>query len=32
MHALKPLTMPLIGQRLLEASAGPGKTYTITGL
>ncbi|MBQ4799342.1 exodeoxyribonuclease V subunit beta [Pseudoalteromonas sp. MMG006] len=32
MQALNPLTMPLIGQSLIEASAGTGKTYTITGL
>ena len=28
MQALNPLTMPLIGQSLIEASAGTGKTYT----
>ena len=32
MQALNPLTMPLSGQSLIEASAGTGKTYTITGL
>lgn len=32
MQALDPLTMPLTGQSLIEASAGTGKTYTITGL
>ncbi|MBQ4832219.1 exodeoxyribonuclease V subunit beta [Pseudoalteromonas sp. MMG010] len=32
MQALDPLTMPLIGKSLIEASAGTGKTYTITGL
>ena len=32
MQALNPLTIPLIGQSLIEASAGTGKTYTITGL
>ena len=32
MQALNPLTMPLAGQSLIEASAGTGKTYTITGL
>lgn len=29
---LNPITFPLYGQRLIEASAGTGKTYTITGL
>ena len=29
---LDPLRFPLHGQRLIEASAGTGKTYTITGL
>ncbi|WP_087018718.1 exodeoxyribonuclease V subunit beta [Thaumasiovibrio subtropicus] len=29
---LDPLTLPLAGMRLIEASAGTGKTYTITGL
>ncbi|MBD2802001.1 exodeoxyribonuclease V subunit beta [Xenorhabdus sp. M] len=28
-HQLNPLTLPLYGQRLIEASAGTGKTYTI---
>jgi exodeoxyribonuclease V beta subunit len=32
MQALNPLIMPLNGQSLIEASAGTGKTYTITGL
>jgi exodeoxyribonuclease V beta subunit len=32
MQTLNPLTMPLVGQNLIEASAGTGKTYTITGL
>lgn len=32
MQALNPLKMPLTGQSLIEASAGTGKTYTITGL
>ena len=32
MQALNPLTMPLSGQSLIEASAGTGKTYTISGL
>ena len=30
--ALDPLTLPLIGSSLIEASAGTGKTYTISGL
>jgi len=30
--ALNPLTFPLQGQQLIEASAGTGKTYTITAL
>lgn len=30
--ALDPLTFPLAGQQLIEASAGTGKTYTITAL
>jgi len=30
--ALEPLTFPLYGQRLIEASAGTGKTYTIASL
>ncbi|GGI91088.1 UvrD-helicase domain-containing protein [Shewanella gelidii] len=29
---LDPMTMPLYGKRLIEASAGTGKTYTISGL
>ncbi|MCF1426673.1 MAG: exodeoxyribonuclease V subunit beta [Shewanella sp.] len=29
---LDPLTLPLNGRRLIEASAGTGKTYTISGL
>ncbi|MAY41174.1 MAG: exodeoxyribonuclease V subunit beta, partial [Oceanospirillaceae bacterium] len=29
---LDPLTFPLVGQQLIEASAGTGKTYTITAL
>ena len=29
---LDPYNFPLHGQRLIEASAGTGKTYTITGL
>ncbi|WP_105265005.1 exodeoxyribonuclease V subunit beta [Pseudoalteromonas sp. T1lg76] len=32
MQILDPLSLPLIGQQLIEASAGTGKTYTITGL
>lgn len=32
MQVLNPSTMPLVGQALIEASAGTGKTYTITGL
>ncbi|MDC9612544.1 exodeoxyribonuclease V subunit beta [Xenorhabdus khoisanae] len=28
-HKLNPFTLPLYGQRLIEASAGTGKTYTI---
>lgn len=31
-QSLHPLTFPLHGQRLIEASAGTGKTFTITGL
>lgn len=31
-NILDPLTLPLTGQRLIEASAGTGKTYTITSL
>ena len=29
---LNPLTLPLDGVRLIEASAGTGKTFTIAGL
>ncbi|WP_105189873.1 exodeoxyribonuclease V subunit beta [Pseudoalteromonas sp. T1lg48] len=32
MQILDPLSLPLVGQQLIEASAGTGKTYTITGL
>ncbi|AZZ97761.1 exodeoxyribonuclease V subunit beta [Pseudoalteromonas sp. R3] len=32
MKRLDPQTMPLSGHNLIEASAGTGKTYTITGL
>ncbi|WP_462158503.1 exodeoxyribonuclease V subunit beta [Pseudoalteromonas sp. GB56] len=32
MRILEPLSLPLAGQQLIEASAGTGKTYTITGL
>ncbi|CAM3963237.1 exodeoxyribonuclease V subunit beta [Pseudoalteromonas byunsanensis] len=32
MQTLKPQSMPLVGANLIEASAGTGKTYTITGL
>ncbi len=32
MRALDPLKFPLSGQRLIEASAGTGKTYTIAAL
>lgn len=31
-EALNPLTLPFGGSRLIEASAGTGKTYTISGL
>ena len=31
-HILDPLTFPLHGARLIEASAGTGKTYTIAAL
>lgn len=31
-QALDPLTLPFGGSRLIEASAGTGKTYTISGL
>jgi exodeoxyribonuclease V beta subunit len=30
--SLNPLTFPLVGTRLIEASAGTGKTYTIAAL
>lgn len=30
--ALNPLTLPLYGERLIEASAGTGKTYTLAAL
>ncbi|CAH9057508.1 RecBCD enzyme subunit RecB [Pseudoalteromonas sp. CIP111854] len=32
MQTLNPQSMPLLGSSLIEASAGTGKTYTITGL
>ena len=32
MQVLNPLTMPLDGRRLIEASAGTGKTWTLTFL
>lgn len=32
MEMLNPVTMPLYGHNLIEASAGTGKTYTITAL
>jgi len=32
MQELNPITMPLDGHNLIEASAGTGKTYTITAL
>ncbi|MCF6442752.1 exodeoxyribonuclease V subunit beta [Pseudoalteromonas luteoviolacea] len=32
MEMLNPITMPLYGHNLIEASAGTGKTYTITAL
>ena len=32
MQGLNPITMPLKGVSLIEASAGTGKTYTITAL
>ncbi len=32
MNRLNPFTFPLTGQQLIEASAGTGKTYTITNL
>ncbi|MCL1039175.1 exodeoxyribonuclease V subunit beta [Shewanella submarina] len=31
-QSLNPLTLPLCDRRLIEASAGTGKTYTISGL
>lgn len=31
-HTLNPLTLPLFGERLIEASAGTGKTFTIGAL
>ena len=31
-HLLDPLTFPLHGSRLIEASAGTGKTWTIAAL
>ncbi|MGL4454857.1 MAG: UvrD-helicase domain-containing protein, partial [Plesiomonas sp.] len=31
-QTLNPLTLPLFGERLIEASAGTGKTYTIAAL
>ncbi len=31
-HTLDVLTLPLFGERLIEASAGTGKTYTLAGL
>lgn len=31
-NPLNPLRFPLYGERLIEASAGTGKTYTIAGL
>ena len=31
-QSLDPLTFPLYGMRLIEASAGTGKTYTIASL
>lgn len=30
--ALNPLTLPLVGQQLIEASAGTGKTWTLSAL
>ena len=32
MRRLDPMALPLVGQHLIEASAGTGKTYTITTL
>ncbi len=31
-ESLDPLRLPLIGERLIEASAGTGKTFTIAAL
>ncbi len=31
-QSLDPLSLPLIGERLIEASAGTGKTFTIAAL
>ena len=31
-HLLNPLAFPLHGSRLIEASAGTGKTWTIAAL
>src|ERR1700710_2786231 len=31
-HVLDPLRLPLLGSRLIEASAGTGKTWTIAAL
>ncbi|WP_159565804.1 exodeoxyribonuclease V subunit beta [Budvicia diplopodorum] len=31
-ESLNPLTLPLFGERLIEASAGTGKTYTLAAL
>lgn len=31
-EVLNPLTLPLFGERLIEASAGTGKTYTLAAL
>ncbi len=31
-ESLNPMTIPLQGQRLIEASAGTGKTYTLARL
>ncbi|MDP2105757.1 MAG: UvrD-helicase domain-containing protein, partial [Desulfobulbaceae bacterium] len=32
MQRLDPISIPLSGRHLIEASAGTGKTYTITGI
>ena len=32
MKIFHPINTPLVGTNLIEASAGTGKTYTITGL